>query len=59
MRDCDDHRRAIFLIAVAGFSKLPVDDGDRQPTGVIGLDPFASSSSFCSADRGWRTGDPP
>jgi hypothetical protein len=38
MCDCGFHGQAIFLIAATGISKLRVDHGDRQATGVIGLD---------------------
>jgi hypothetical protein len=37
VRDGGFHRRAVFLVAAASLSKLPVDDLDRQPPGVIGL----------------------
>ncbi len=36
------NRCAIFLIAAAGRSKLPIDDLDRQPSGVIGLKPICN-----------------
>jgi hypothetical protein len=32
------HGGAIFLVAATGISKLLIDDGDRQPIGVIDLD---------------------
>src|SRR5258706_10093795 len=38
VRDCGLHDQAIFLVAAASISELPVDDGDRQATGMIGLD---------------------
>src|SRR6266478_8470914 len=38
VRDCGLHGQAIFLVAAASISELPVDDGDRQATGMIGLD---------------------
>jgi hypothetical protein len=37
VRDGGSHGDAIFLIAATGISKLPVDDGDRQPPRMIGL----------------------
>src|SRR5258708_4161652 len=37
VRDCRFNRCAIFLIAAASISKLPVDHLDRQSPGVIGL----------------------
>jgi hypothetical protein len=51
---CDGgfNRCAIFLIAAAGRSKLPIDDLDRHPSSVIGLKPFAISSSFVVAASG-------
>jgi hypothetical protein len=41
VRDSGFDRRAVFLIAAASISKLPVDDLDRQPPGVIGLNPIS------------------
>ncbi len=38
VRDGGFDRRAVFLVTATGFSELLIDDGDRQPTGVIGFD---------------------
>jgi len=37
VRDGGFDRRAMFLVAATDISKLLVDHGDRQATGVIGL----------------------
>jgi hypothetical protein len=46
VRDGGLNRRAVFLIAAASLSKLPVDDLDRQPPGVIGLDRVRALALF-------------
>ena len=46
MRDRGGHRRAIFLIAATGLSELLIDDGDRQPPGVIGRDRIRQLKQF-------------
>jgi hypothetical protein len=35
VRDGGFNRRAVFVIAAASFSELPVDDLDRQPPGMV------------------------
>jgi hypothetical protein len=37
VRDGGFNSSAVFLIAAASFSELPVDDLDRQPPGMVGL----------------------
>ena len=46
VRDRGGHRRAIFLIAATGLSELLIDDGDRQPPGVIGRDRIRQLKQF-------------
>src|ERR1700730_2439636 len=54
VRDGGFHRRAIFLIAAASFSELPVDDLDRQPSGMIGLNRIRQLKQFALGGLGRR-----
>src|SRR5258708_31896013 len=54
VRDCGLHAQAIFLVAAASISELPVDDGDRQATGMIGLDRIRQFEQFLLGGLGRR-----
>ena len=54
MCDCGFHGQAMFLIAATGISKLLVDHGDRQATGVIGLDRICDLKQFPLGGLGCR-----
>jgi hypothetical protein len=56
VRDCRFNRCAIFLIAAARISELPVDHLDRQSPRMIGL--YLSQAIFARRPRASRTGDP-
>ena len=56
LRDGGFNRRAVFLVAAASIAKLPIDNRDRQPPGVIGLNASAISSSFAIAASGLPSG---
>jgi hypothetical protein len=46
VRDSGFNRSAVFLIAAASISKLPVDDLDRQPPGMVGLNRIRQLKQF-------------
>ena len=52
VRDCGGRRRAIFLVTATGTDELRVDDGDRQPPGVVGFDRIRRLKQFFSAASG-------
>src|ERR1700730_14594160 len=54
VRDGGFHRRAIFLIAAGSFSELPVDDLDRQPPGMVGLNRIRQLKQFSLGGLGRR-----
>ncbi len=47
---------SVFLIAAASISKLPVNDLDRQPSGVIGLNRVRQLKQFPLRGLGRREG---
>ena len=46
MRDGGLHGHSIFLIAATGLSELLIDDGNRQPPSMIGLDRVRQLKQF-------------
>jgi hypothetical protein len=54
MRDRGFNRSAVFLIAAASFSELPVDDLDRQPPGMVGLNRIRQLKQFSLGGLGRR-----
>ena len=51
MRDGGLHGQAIFLIAATGLSELLIDDGNRQPPSMIGLDRVRQLKQFLLCER--------
>jgi hypothetical protein len=54
VRDGGFNRSAVFLIAAASFSELPVDDLDRQPPGMVGLNRIRQLKQFSLGGLGRR-----
>jgi hypothetical protein len=54
VRDNGFNRRAVFLIAAASISELLIDQGDRQPPGMIGLDSIRQLKQFPLGGLGCR-----
>src|SRR5258708_29411406 len=56
VRDGGFNRSAVFLIAAASISKLPVDDLDRQPPGMVGFYRVRQLKQFPLGGLGSREG---
>jgi hypothetical protein len=56
VRDGGSNRRAIFLVAAASITELPVDDLDSQPPGMIGPDRIRQLKQFSLGGLGCGEG---
>ena len=54
VRDGSPNGQAIFFIAATGLSELLIDDGNRQPPGMIGLDSIRQLKQFPLGGLGCR-----